>query len=329
MNRRHFLLASSAAVAGCGRTRVDPVRMTVADQHEQAARRAEHLVTLLKKFRVPATAARTTPPPPVAVPEVFPQLKPLVKMTARLHPRFGAEPAADATKVGGRFAWPADADRPAGLLTVLQLRADDAPPQFPFPPGSDLLQLFWRPPAQPGGAPEATIFWRKRAECSGPPLDPLERVPYPVDWLPVPCLVFPERVAEYPPPGLMPKLMREQIEKWTPPAGAGEPGPRYFADRLAAAPGIKVGGWPRRAGEAKEPTCATCKRLMDFLLTVDTREWDDRTKPRWQPAEEQNLAEVEGYRTAVDLRVGPDGRGAVHVFACRRCDGWPVQAVLA
>ncbi|WP_041819526.1 hypothetical protein [Streptomyces davaonensis] len=50
---------------------------------------------------------RTTPPRPVDMAAVFPELAPLARTTVRLHPRPGAPTAADSS-VGGPLLWPAD-----------------------------------------------------------------------------------------------------------------------------------------------------------------------------------------------------------------------------
>ena len=63
---------------------------------------------LLQRFRVPPTAVRTTPKPPADVLATAPELKGLIKVAARLHPRFSDEPKPDESKLGGRFLWPAD-----------------------------------------------------------------------------------------------------------------------------------------------------------------------------------------------------------------------------
>ncbi len=159
MNRRTFLIGGAAAVAGCARPAAPPTpalatpQLTDADRDRIAAELAErerHL-KLLEGFRVAPNAARTTPPPPADVLAFAPELKPLVKVALRLHPRFGEELPAEATKLGGKFRWPRSEPWPQceehriPFVPVLQLRAEDAPPQFAFRERSDLLQLLWCP----------------------------------------------------------------------------------------------------------------------------------------------------------------------------------------
>src|SRR5262245_58839441 len=147
MNRRQFFTVTSClAAAGCGRSGAGRVDLDSARKN-----RGRHLA-LLESCRVRAGAVRTTPPPAVDVPTVVPELKSLSKVAVRLHPRYGDEPRPDESKVGGRFLWPVDEPWPTSddvlLVTVLQLRAEDAPPNCTFRPGTDLLQLLWCPRAE-------------------------------------------------------------------------------------------------------------------------------------------------------------------------------------
>ncbi|MEV4559771.1 hypothetical protein AB0K51_22625 [Kitasatospora sp. NPDC049285] len=55
--------------------------------------------------------ARTTPPRPVDIAAVFPELAPLARQAVRLHPRPG-EPTVHDSSVGGPLLWPADEEWP-------------------------------------------------------------------------------------------------------------------------------------------------------------------------------------------------------------------------
>ncbi|MFG2918850.1 hypothetical protein ACGF0D_38940 [Kitasatospora sp. NPDC048298] len=70
--------------------------------------------------------ARTTPPRPVDIAAVFPELAPLARRTVRLHPRLGTPTARDSS-VGGPLLWPADEPWPA----CTEPHPEDEPPVSP------------------------------------------------------------------------------------------------------------------------------------------------------------------------------------------------------
>jgi len=103
-------------------------------------------------------AGRHTPPCPVAVEVVFPELAPLAVETVRLHPRAG-EPGGRDSPVGGPLLWPAEEPWPTcpehgyhehdiaeavPFVAVVQVFRADAP-GTPFPPNTDVLQVLWCP----------------------------------------------------------------------------------------------------------------------------------------------------------------------------------------
>lgn len=327
-NRRVFLTLAAGLVTGCGREAPpSPPTSAVADAEQQAW--LAHQRTLAQTFGVPAGATRTTPTPRRVVTELFPELKPLMKLTVRLHPRL---PQADdsqfhqdrtISKIGGTFAAPTQPIRGVnGWIPVLQLRVDDAPPHLRFEANTSLMQIYWLPPDHAGKPPLVrTCFLNPdRGKTGTPPLpDGL-----PLAWIPHPCRVFPERVAEYPSPYLMPKMMRERITAWKSPDPATT-GMDFFVHQLGPAPGTKVGGWPRILGEPNTPTCEECHRLMDYLLTLDAREWDADTASRWQPREERGITDTSGYQTALGLDFGNDHR-AVALYLCNNCSDRPSLA---
>jgi hypothetical protein len=155
--------------------------------------------------------------------------------------------------------------------------------------------------------------WRKRSTvgsllAASPTLEAAM-----LNWVPVPCRLFPERVAELPPLALMPKQMREPVEAWPPPVD--------FAAQLSAARGTKAGGWPR----TPEPVrCTVCVHPMDFLLTIDSCEWTATDAVRWKPLED---SDTDGYRRAAGLTFSKP-ETAVQLFLCKRCEKWPVRGVL-
>src|SRR4051812_22066073 len=107
---RRFFLATAAAMPFAVGCRRDPNAAVVSSadvkriSDEQSARNA-HLAALAAG-KVPPTATRTTPPREFDLIKEFPELRPLLRMTHRLHPRYSDEPVADQSKLGGAIAWP-------------------------------------------------------------------------------------------------------------------------------------------------------------------------------------------------------------------------------
>jgi hypothetical protein len=322
MHRRAFLAATAAFAAGCGRRPDDPAAGSddLAQLADQRRDREQHL-ELLHGFRVPPTATRTTPKPPADVLMAAPELKALVKVAVRLHPRYSDEPRPDESKLGGRFLWPAaepwpTCDEHGGpFVPVLQLRAEDAPPNVAYLPDTDLLQLLWCPRDHGTDRVKPSVVWRKRADVTGPTADPPPTDRALTGYVPVPCRVFPERVMEFPPSAMLPETVRGKV--------AGLTG---YDELLSVCPGTKVGGWPWGATKEQTTACDRCRRPTDFLLAVSGAEWGESNRTRWMPAEEQAVRSPEadrGYGRAAGLALDRP----VNVFVCRRCDGWPVRVV--
>ncbi|GHO93259.1 hypothetical protein KSF_033070 [Reticulibacter mediterranei] len=93
------------------------------------------------------TMTRTTPPRPVDIAAVFPELAPLARTTTRLHPRPG-NPTSWESSVGGPLLWPIDDPWPyceephfhgESLKTLADVRLQ-----------RDMLTAAWKRPRQPG-----------------------------------------------------------------------------------------------------------------------------------------------------------------------------------
>ncbi|HET6572458.1 MAG TPA: hypothetical protein VFG68_02560 [Fimbriiglobus sp.] len=319
MHRRTFLATAAALAAGCGRRPAGPAPTATPDDlariRAETAARARHL-DLLQRFRVPPTATRTTPKPPADVLATAPELKGLIKVAVRLHPRYSDEPTPDESKLGGRFLWPTAEPWPTceehgiPFVPVLQLRQQDAPPTVAYRPDTDLMQLLWCPRDHL----TPTVVWRKRADVTAPADAPPTDLAFP-GFVPVPCRVFPERVLEFPPAGLLPPSAQRHVT-----------GLNDYDALLSACPGTKVGGWPSGVTKDQPTACDHCRRPTDFLLTVSGAEWGEVDWTRWMPTEEQPARSPEadqGYGRAAGLSL----KRPVNVFICRRCDGWPVRVV--
>lgn len=312
MNRRGFLAFSAAAVAGCGRQATQSLS---ADFYAVAAERRQTFLAARQEYRVEPMATFTTPKPPVNVPDLVPELKGLSKVAIRLHPRYSSPAKVSESKLGGQFLWPADEPWPTHSQSklpyqpILQLRSDDAPPNFAYSPGSDLMQLLWCPHRELF----PIIAWRK-ASAVGSNLAAIPELKAgTVDVIPAECRLFPERVMEYPGIDVLPESVRSKIKD-----------PSAYERILSVASGTKVGGYSKGLKPGDDTSCPNCRKVTDFLLTIDQSEWTDEAKLRWMPVEEQGKPALPNH---AGLHFGPSF-GRVHLFICRRCEGWPIRHIV-
>ncbi|MFL5625869.1 MAG: hypothetical protein ACJ788_09795 [Ktedonobacteraceae bacterium] len=71
---------------------------------------------------------------------------------------------------------------------------------------------------------------------------------------------------------------------------------------------------------------------MEYLLTIDSLEWDAESGRTWKPLEEQYLPfdmamgdQRRATQGSTGLVLGDANRLAV--FLCRRCPGWPTASI--
>jgi hypothetical protein len=293
-----------------------------------------------------------TPPRPVDVAAVFPELAGQERPTVRLHPRRG-RPDPRASSVGGPLLWPAaepwprcdGADRHAIIApigagavgrTIRMLRSDPRHPATPMvavaqlfardvaalpcPSGTDTCQVLWCPRMhEPDYGPWVRVHWRASAAALGgdlavaPPSDPDIAID---NWIPKPCSVSPERTIDYPDLGDLPAQLLGRIQAWE--QGSGW----IYSEHLGAAPGTKVGGWPQWIQDPEWPTCPR-GHAMDHLLTVASWEWDAESRRTWRPP---GLAEEDEGHSDAGLMLGDAGN--VYMFTCVTCDDRPSASVL-
>ncbi|NUS82385.1 MAG: DUF1963 domain-containing protein [Streptomyces sp.] len=290
------------------------------------------------------TTTRTTPPRPVDVEALFPEIVPFRREATRLHPRRG-EPGFRDSSVGGPLLWPSaepwphcaddhpvtrlsnPSEDPVPLVPVLQLYAADVP-DLPFPPGTDLLQLLWCPyDHERYYAPWPELSWRASGEVDDVLADPPRPADAPHTYLPQPCVVHPERVVEYPRWDLPEELSQDLKERFD--RLKEQSGWSYWY-ALSVAPGVKAGGYPNWSQEPDWPDCADCGRRMDHLLTVDSAEFDGGSAKTWLPVEDRPpVGEIrdlpyeqrKAVQRAPGLMIGD--MGGVYVFICPRCPKMP------
>jgi hypothetical protein len=316
---------------------------------------------------------RTPPPPPLEVTGVFPGLAAFARQAVRLHPRHG-QPGPQDSSMGGPLLWPAGEpwpactrphtewvregagargltersrppDGPSPMISVLQLHARDIP-GLPFPDGTDCFQFLWCPNAHPYGLTYPTIgwlevaaFWRRAAAVpemlEDPPAPRFDVEPNAEWYQPLPCLLNPETVTEYPSYSYLPEYsdlsdpLRQQVQRWDG-LTAG-----LYTEVLSVAPGTKAGGYPDWIQEAQWPACG-CGRRMDHLLTIASEEWGNRM--RWIPPEDRDQAFAGEHYEASFTSARPimlqDGWaphriklgdiGSMYLFTCTACPHRPL-----
>ncbi|MGW6057002.1 DUF1963 domain-containing protein [Streptomyces sp. NPDC055189] len=264
---------------------------------------------------------RRTPPRPVNVEQLFPEVVRFKKEAVRLHPRAG-DPTFRESSVGGPLLWPAtepwpvcDEHKGAPVVAVAQIYRDHVPDGVvTFPEGRDLLQVLWCPRKHSGGqwvVPQ--VRWRN-AGAVGQALDtpPLPAVRH-EKYVPRPCVVHPERVTEYPGWDLAQDVWDalggrfEQVEK--------ETGWDYQS-HLSTAPGTKLGGYPGWGQDPQWPACTQCGRPMEHLLTFESSEGDSGSARTWTPVEDHEVRYEDAGMMFGDV-------GGVYLFECRTCPDRP------
>jgi uncharacterized protein (TIGR02996 family) len=283
----------------------------------------------------------TTPAPPLNAEEVLPELKGRGKVTVRLHPRPGDAPP-DASKIGGAFVWPESEPWPhcpqhGGIpyVCALQLRKEDVP-ELGFPDGTDLFQLLWCPVQHDDDdsfCPKPAVFWRTRAKLKPPFAEPPAPAEVEYGHFPKACVLYPERVTEYPDPS---EHDAPRVEYDDPAVLAAlavlaripERGSWYLPDDgsdvyqtvLGACDGTKIGGYPDWVQDPNYPRCG-CGATMEHLLSFGSREYDGITWARWLPVEDRPALHFTEWRdreavgSAHGVMFGDAGN--MFVFVCR------------
>ncbi|MGW6708026.1 hypothetical protein ACWGDE_24480 [Streptomyces sp. NPDC054956] len=200
---------------------------------------------------------------------------------------------------------------PHPLIPVAQLYARDVP-GLPFPEGTDLLQVLWCPfidIEEREGSEAVQLRWRRAGEVAEVLADPPEPAYVGTyELVPVPCVLHPEQVREYPAAHDVDEELAGRIRRWE------EDRSLAYREDLSVAPGWKAGGWAapftfRSSGGPEELRCGECAAVGEPLLTVDHTEWHGENSG-WRPVEEPQGASA----APTDVTVG---RGyALQFYAC-------------
>ncbi|MFJ4920612.1 DUF1963 domain-containing protein [Streptomyces sp. NPDC088725] len=288
---------------------------------------------------------RTTPPLPLDVEALFPEVAAYRRDTVRLHPRAG-NPGVRDSSLGGPLlwsrsvAWPhCDDDHPGigcapppgsgavPLVPVLQLFAGDVP-ELPFPAGTDVLQVLWCPfDHEAGYVPRPELYWRDSTAFDGELAVPPRPEGADEDYLPDPCVLHPERVSEYPSWDLPDDVAEALEERFA--QVEEETGWSYWS-HLAVADGVKAGGYPTWTQDPCWPDCAGCGRRMDHLLTVNSAEFDGESWRTWLPVEDTpdsgtiwDLPFEDRSRIQSPPGLTLGDMGGIYLFVCLHCPDRP------
>lgn len=283
----------------------------------------------------------TTRPPIVDITEHIPELAAYARTAVRLHPRRG-NPGPGDSSIGGPLRWPADepwplcaepdwagrpVEAPVAMIPIAQIYAADVP-AYPFPEGSDLLQILWCPDHDSHWPDETiSVRWRRAADVTDVLADPPVPPVIEAGWLmPTPCVLAPESVTEYPYAEELPREIQDAIGDWE----TGYPAYQYG---LSIASGCKLGGgmsW-NVTDMGEPPACAQCGALAHLILQLDSSEWGgesdhDGGPPRWRPVEDNDLDRRDGaYQAAREptgLSIGRYSHGGF--FGCSADHRHPV-----
>ena len=241
------------------------------------------------------------------------------------------------------FLEPQPHQDPAALIPVLQLYARDIP-ELPFPGQTDLLQLLWCPNwhDDPWHGPHPVTVWRSAAAVA----EPLASPPAPRfdglfpdlarrDYVPLPCVLHPERIVEYPHSEWpyhsdLPDALAEQLHRWDQQPDV----PYSYWNALSTAPGTKVGGHPRWVQGPWWPQCR-CGLRMQHLLTIASDEFEIATLGRrWLPLEDRDDPTITGRRLTIDRDCwAPHGImlgdvGSLYLFTCTACAERPLAGTM-
>ncbi|MBU3062942.1 hypothetical protein KO481_15590 [Nocardia sp. NEAU-G5] len=212
---------------------------------------------------------------------------------------------------------------PVAMIPVVQLFRSEAG-DFPFPDGTDLLQILWCPnDHKQWRGPRSVPVWRDSASVgalldSPPPCTLIERPQY----VPNPCVAHPEPIVEFPPIcqladlghgrllGRMPAELEQRLRIWD----ADQPEKEsYFY--LAHAPGWKIGGWDSSWIDPAHLEDCPCGAPMRPLLEVDRGEFLSCV---WSPAEEPHFpwGDPARWQDQEPTGVSPGRDGRYWVLAC-------------
>jgi hypothetical protein len=150
------------------------------------------------------------------------------------------------------------------------------------------------------------------------------------DYLVRECSITPERVIEYPDVNSLTDQQRDSLDKWYS-ENRTETDPDWellvYGWSLSAASGFKVGGHPRWTQMADIPQC-DCGALSEYMMTIDSAEFDGGTYKRWLPLEERHVWTAD-FETRMVVQCAPGimlgDMGEMNLFVCKNCTPWKLH----
>jgi predicted DNA-binding WGR domain protein len=253
----------------------------------------------------PRKVSAPTPirPPPLDALKICPSLKSKRSAATLMRSVRSGSLSPSASKIGGRFYWPAREPWPRCrrhkdfLVGVLQIARADFP-TLPFPSGSDIFQLLWCTHYEARAEFHPKMVFRT---VSTIPL--LERIPAPNldENVPRSCAIFAENVQELPAFDRLSRKERLALEEVE----------GVYTDACSVGWSSKVGGHVAWIQDPRVPVC-TCGRRMRHYLTLASAQ-RKQGQVRWGTE-----------RTGLWIR----GSGSLYVFVCQRCEPWRFRAVV-
>ncbi len=225
-------------------------------------------------------------------------------------------------------------EQPVPLLPLLQVFARDVP-WLEWPAGRDVLQVLMCPMDhldEPdfdlpgvsvwdhGMAPPTVVRWRSTDSVGAVGAHPMPSMVQFDHYYPEPCVLFPERLVEYPHLWELPEDLAEAVEEWEEISGYD------YRSQLSNVPGWVLGGWPEPGATdpPDEMACTECGGEMRPLLRISRMEWDVEGVS-WCPIEEfdRDPADREETKEPTGVMYGADG--TLHLYRCWENGEHPLQ----
>ncbi|SDK53121.1 hypothetical protein SAMN05216298_0431 [Glycomyces sambucus] len=223
------------------------------------------------------------------------------------------------------------ADEPRPLIPVAQMYSCDVP-GLPFTDRFDLLQILWCPRDHVNTrnlAPHCPAFqvrWSRADPTAALVTDPPEPDLCNGEYLPAPCILYPEVVTEYPDMRNLPEPLEHALRGWHRDEDEDEEewSTAYSFD-TALAPGWKAMGHGMYWGIIDPfPVVCECGAEQLPLFTADSSEFDGGTGS-WRPVEEAGSGGL--LQNPVGVTIGR--AYTLQLYFCPESETHPCRSVMS